>query len=59
MSFLLQVELFEESDIVKLEDELNKFLEKLSEVNVLKVESSYQSLNDSLLYYGLVLYRVE
>lgn len=56
---MLQVELFEENDIVKLEDELNKFLEKLSEVNILKVESSYKSHKETMLYYGLILYRVE
>ena len=61
---MVQVELFEEEDSLTIQDEINKFLEKLDEERILKVNVSVHPILLSsgvltTIYEGLIMYKVK
>lgn len=64
MSFLIQVEAFEEEDLDDVENELNKFLAKLDDENIVSIRYEVKSVTDGiqkarLIYEALVIYRLK
>lgn len=61
---MVQVELFEEEEASEMEDELNKFLEKIADEDILKINYEVRPLLAAsgvlrVYYEALVVYRVK
>ena len=61
---MVQVEMFEEEDSSILQEEINKFLEKIDDERILKVATDTKPIILSsgvlmILYEGVVMYKVK
>lgn len=61
---MVQVEMFEEEDSSILQEEINKFLEKIDDERILKVDIDTEPIILSsgvlmILYEGVVMYKVK